>query len=102
MAEITEESLLHLAQLCRIHCSPEKRAELLRDFQQIISYIELLSEVNTDDVEPCNYVIAGHGKNPLREDKSSNTLDRELFLQIAPESIAGLVRVPTVLMSLKE
>jgi len=97
MADITEERLLHLAKLCRINCSSKKRAELLRDFQQVVSYIEVLSEVDTDGVEPCNYVVSGCGKTPLREDEGVNTLDRELLLQIAPSSIAGLVRVPTVL-----
>jgi len=101
MAEITEKGLEHLARLCRINCSPEKRAKLLRDFQQVVSYINLLEEVDTENVEPCNYVVVGHGKTPLREDKWSNTLERELFLQGA-ENVAGLIRVPTILTPLSE
>ena len=97
MAKVTEENLIHLTKLCRIACSKEKRESLLKDFQQIVGYVEQLSKINTEGVEPCSYVTSGHAQTPLRDDVAQNTLDRELFLQGAPSSIAGLVRVPTVL-----
>ena len=99
MANVTEEELQHLAHLCRIRCSPEKQASLLRDFRQIIAYIDQLSEVDTTGVEPCQYVTEGHTKLILREDEPENTLSKEWFLKQAPSTIAGLVRVPTVLRS---
>ncbi len=102
MVDVTEESLTHLAKLCRIGCSQEERASLLKDFRQIVGYVEQLSQVNTDGVEPCSYVIKGHVQTPRRDDVPENTLNRELFLKGAPSSIAGLVRVPIVLKSTEE
>ena len=99
MAKVTEESLVHLTKLCRIACSPEKREALLKDFQQIVDYVDQLTAIDTTGVEPCSCVIKGHAQTPLREDVGENTLDRELFLKGAPSSIAGLVRVPTVIKS---
>ncbi len=99
MADVTEESLIHLAKLCRIGCSENERVALLKDFRQIVDYVEQLSKVNTDGVEPCSYVTKGHTQTPRRDDIPENTLDRELFLKGAPSSIAGLVRVPTILKS---
>lgn len=99
MAEVTEESLLHLAKLCRIRLSEKERKARLKDFRQIVDYVEQLSQVSTEGVEPCSYVTKGHAQTPRREDIPENTLDRELFLKGAPSSIAGLVRVPTVIKS---
>ena len=98
MAKVTEESLVHLTKLCRIACSPEKREALLKDFQQIVDYVDQLTAIDTNGVEPCSCVIKGHAQTPLREDIGENTLDRELFLK-GTSSIAGLVRVPTVISS---
>jgi aspartyl-tRNA(Asn)/glutamyl-tRNA(Gln) amidotransferase subunit C len=99
MADVTEESLVHLAKLCRIGCSEKEREALLKDFRQIVDYVEQLSKINTDGVDPCNCVTKGHAQTPRREDSPENTLDRDLFLKGAPSSIAGLVRVPTILKS---
>lgn len=96
---LTEDDLIHLAKLCRIACTHEKREALLKDFQRIVAYVELLREIDTEGVEPCSYVTAGHAETPLREDCPKNTVEKEAFLKMAPSSIAGLVRVPTVLKS---
>ena len=97
MTKVTKENLQHLAKLCRIRCSSEKQEKLLRDFAEIVAYMEKLSEVNTDDVEPCNYVTEGLAATPLRDDIPQEGLDRETFLKGAPSSIAGLVRVPSIM-----
>jgi aspartyl-tRNA(Asn)/glutamyl-tRNA(Gln) amidotransferase subunit C len=102
MATVTEENLAHLAKLCRIACSREKREALLKDFQQIVGYVDQLSKIDTEGVEPCSCVIRGHVQTPLRDDIAINTLDRESLLRGAPSSIAGLVRVPTVLHAKRE
>lgn len=99
MTRVTEENLIHLTKLCRIACSHEKREALLQDFQRIVTYVEQLSAIDTEGVEPCSCVIQDHEKTPLRDDSGENTLDREIFLKGAPSSIAGLVRVPTVITS---
>ncbi len=102
MAKISEHNLIALTRLCRIACTEEKRAELLQAFRQIVAYVDKLSEVDTSGVEPCSYVAKGHPATPRREDVPCPPLDRELFLEIAPSSIAGLVRVPTIIKNHKE
>jgi aspartyl-tRNA(Asn)/glutamyl-tRNA(Gln) amidotransferase subunit C len=95
MVEITKENLLHLAKLCRIACNDEEQEKLLHDFRKIVSYVELLNEVDTDNVDPCNYVTEGLAATPLREDVVQQSLSREEFLK-GTASISGLVRVPSV------
>ena len=99
MVKVTKENLQHLAKLSRIGCDPKKQEKLLRDFSEIVAYIEKLSEVDTSAVEPCNYVTEGLAATPLREDIPQKTLERDAFLRGAPSSIAGLVRVPSIMSS---
>ncbi len=99
MVNVSEEELVHLTKLCRIACSLEKRQSLLRNFQSIVQYVDQLSKIDTSGVEPCVCVSRGHSATPLREDIVTERLDRDLFLQDAPSTIAGLVRVPIVIHS---
>jgi aspartyl-tRNA(Asn)/glutamyl-tRNA(Gln) amidotransferase subunit C len=99
MVNVSEEELVHLTKLCRIACSLEKRQALLKDFQNIVQYVDQLSKIDTSGIEPCVCVSRGHSETPLREDFVAEHLDRDLFLQDAPSTIAGLVRVPTVIHS---
>lgn len=99
MTKVTDESVIHLTRLCRIACTPEERANLLTNFQRILSYVEQLEEVDTRGVEPCSYVTSGHAATPLREDIPANTLDRKDFMALAPASLANLVLVPSILKS---
>jgi aspartyl-tRNA(Asn)/glutamyl-tRNA(Gln) amidotransferase subunit C len=99
MVDVSEEELAHLTKLCRIACSAEKRQALLKDFQNIVHYVDHLSKIDTSGIEPCVCVSKGHIATPLREDVVMEPLDRDLFLQDAPSTIAGLVRVPTVIHS---
>jgi aspartyl-tRNA(Asn)/glutamyl-tRNA(Gln) amidotransferase subunit C len=102
MVDVSEENLIALTRLCRIACSHEKRAALLQSFRQIVAYVDKLSEVDTTGIEPCSYVAKGHPATPRRSDTPEPSLDRELFLKNAPLSIAGLVRVPTIIKNHKE
>lgn len=99
MVKVTKENLQHLAKLCRIGCDPAKQDKLLRDFSEIVAYVEKLAEVDTSNVEPCNYVTEGLTATPLREDIPQKPLERDVFLRGAPSSIAGLVRVPSIISS---
>ena len=99
MVDVSEEEIVHLAKLCRIACSPEKRQAMLKDFQNIVHYVDQLSKIDTAGIEPCICVAQGNNATPLREDVVTEPLERELFLKGAPSTIAGLVRVPTVIHS---
>lgn len=96
MADLTKETIQTLTSLSRISCSDEEQESLLKDLQKILSYIDSLNEIPTDQVAPCNQVIAGMA-NVLREDDVGKTLPRQIFLDNAPSQIGGMIRVPPVL-----
>lgn len=96
MATLDKKTIQALTKLSRISCSLEEQADLLNDLQKILSYIEQLSEVDTEGVLPCNHVISGMA-NVMREDRVGESMPRELFLENAPAKVGGMIRVPPVL-----
>jgi len=96
MATLNREEVLKLSQLCRIGCTDEEIDSLLEDLKKILSYFEQLNEIDTENVSPCNHVLAGMA-NVMREDTPGKTMPRETFLANAPDKVGGLIRVPTVI-----
>jgi len=68
----------------------------MKDLEKIVTYVELLDEIDTDHVSPCNSVLQ-EMTNVMREDKVGTTLDRAVFLDNAPSQIGGMVKVPPVI-----
>lgn len=95
-ARIDRKELKNLAQLTRIELSKAEEDAFLKALDQIIGYAEALQAVDTFGVLPC-YNVHEEMQAPLREDEVSESIDREQFLKCAPEQIAGLIKVPTVL-----
>ncbi|MBS4165620.1 Aspartyl/glutamyl-tRNA(Asn/Gln) amidotransferase subunit C [Neochlamydia sp. AcF65] len=96
MAHIDKDTIQNLMALSRIECSEEQKEVLLNNLKKIIGYFEQLNEINTDDVPPCDHVLADMC-NVMREDVPGPTLPREKFLSNAPAHIGGMIKVPTVI-----
>jgi aspartyl-tRNA(Asn)/glutamyl-tRNA(Gln) amidotransferase subunit C len=96
MANINKETIKNLITLSRIDCTEEEQQKLLGDLEKILAYIELLNEIDTTDVLPCNQVIAG-SSNVMREDVAGTVMPRETFLANAPSQVGGMIRVPPVI-----
>lgn len=96
MAKLDEETIKQLTRLCRIDCSEEEQKSLLKDLGKILSYIEQLEEIDTEQVPPCNHILEAMA-NVTREDEVGQLLNREAFLANAPSHIGGMIRVPPVI-----
>lgn len=96
MGKLDKKAIKTLVTLSRIDCTEAEQDDLLDNLQKILSYIDLLNEIDTTDVMPCNQVIAGTC-NVMREDVVGETLPRDVFLENAPSQIGGMVRVPPVM-----
>lgn len=93
MAHLNKNSIQSLTELCRIKCTPDEESSLLADLESILSYVDTLQEIDTNNVPPCNHVLEGMS-NVMREDIVGKTMPRELFLSNAPSHCNGLIRVP--------
>lgn len=83
-----------VANLARI-ALPEERVEALQtELSAILSFVEQLSEVNTDGVEPMTSVVAM--TQPLRKDVVSDGDKAEAVLANAPDRVSDFFAVPKV------
>ncbi|MBA3957136.1 MAG: Asp-tRNA(Asn)/Glu-tRNA(Gln) amidotransferase subunit GatC [Parachlamydiaceae bacterium] len=96
MAKLDKQTIAKLTKLCRIDCNEAEQEALLGDLKKILDYIELLQEIDTEGVPPCNHVLADM-VNVTREDTVGATMPRETFLSNAPSHVGGMVRVPPII-----
>lgn len=72
----------YVAELARLELSEEEKTLFQQQLEKIVDYVNIISKVNVDDVEPMM-----HGKaivNALREDVVKPSLERDLALGNAP------------------
>ncbi len=84
-----------LCVLARLSLEEEEKARLGPQLERIIGYVEQLSAVDVDGVEPMAHAIPL--ENVLREDEAIDLPDRNEFLRNAPSSRSGQVVVPPVI-----
>lgn len=96
MSTITTEDVRLLAQLSNIQLSDEEVESLKEDIPNILAYVDMLGELDTEGVEPTYQVNSL--ENVFREDVvDQGPVTREDLLAIAPESLENQVKVPKVL-----
>lgn len=95
MAEITNERIKKIADSVRIAISDEEAEKYTNEISSTIEYANILSELNTDDVEPTTHgIVLG---NVLRKDKPKQTITQEEALNNAPDQEDGHFKVPTIM-----
>lgn len=92
---VTKSDVAYLAALSKIALSDDELNGLTTDLENIIGYIEQLSELDTAGVEP-TYQVTGL-KNVCREDVVKQQISREELLALAPDQKNNQVKVPKVL-----
>ena len=90
--EISDELISHLESLAHIELDTDEREDCRRDFEKIISYMDTLSALDTDGVEPLTNL--SDTVNALREDEPGETLGVEKALSNAAETADGCFCVP--------
>ncbi len=95
--ELGPSFLQNLEKLSRIDCKPSEEKEILESLQKIIGYMELLQEIDTEKVKPCNHVLGSLVQLKMRKDEIDSSFTQKAFLQNVPEVVAAMVKVPPVL-----
>jgi aspartyl-tRNA(Asn)/glutamyl-tRNA(Gln) amidotransferase subunit C len=83
-----------VARLARIAEPEEKLEPLARELSGIMTWIEQLNEVDTDDVEPMTTAI--HTPLPMRDDVVTEGGDPSKVLSNAPRTVNNFFVVPKV------
>jgi aspartyl-tRNA(Asn)/glutamyl-tRNA(Gln) amidotransferase subunit C len=79
---LDKATVARIAALARIRVTEEEQTRLAGELSQILTWIEQLGEVDTQDVEPLSSVV--HQKLPLREDKVTDGGIRDKLLANTP------------------
>ena len=93
--KITEEIVDHIAHLARLEFEGEKKEAIRKDMENIISFMDKLNEVPTDNVEPL--IFMNDEVNKLREDVSEETITQREAIKNAPKKDSDYYRIPKVL-----
>ena len=87
--------MLRIAKLARIEVADDATDGLADELNAILAWVEQLSEVDTEGVEPMTSVVAV--TLPLRADVAGTAVPREDLLADAPNAEGGFFVVPKVI-----
>ena len=89
---ITDETIEYVGILAKLELSDEKKEAAKKDMGNMLNYIDMLNELDTDGVQPMSNVFPV--KNVFREDVVTNGDDSENMFANAPEEKDGFYMVP--------
>ena len=92
---IDKTTVLRIAKLARIEVADEVTDGLAEELSAILAWVEQLSEVDTEGVEPMTSVVAM--TLPQRADEAGAAAPREDLLADAPEAEDGFFVIPKVI-----
>jgi aspartyl-tRNA(Asn)/glutamyl-tRNA(Gln) amidotransferase subunit C len=91
---ISEAQVEHVARLARLALHADEKRLLTEQLNAILTYMEQLNEVPTEDVEPTTHVL--DLLNVVRDDLVRQTLSADEALANAPETAQHFFVVPRI------
>lgn len=92
---MTKDVVKKVAELSRLSFSEEELEKFTEEFSNIVSFIEMINELDTSNVEPSPYPI--NIINEPREDIVVESGKTEDMLKNAPKRKGGFIVVPKVI-----
>ena len=84
-----------LARFAKLNFDKQSIEEMKSDFEKILEFVDKLSEIDTEGVDPLIYL--SDELNILRDDKIGKVVTQEQALKNAPNKDSDYFKVPTVL-----
>lgn len=94
--EINEQLTNKIALLSRLQLTEEELGSHSKKLADIVTWVEQLQEINTENIEPLYSVIEGN-ETAIREDKVIEENYQERVLPLSSKHEAGLYLVPKVI-----
>lgn len=92
---ITPKMVTHLAHLAQLDFRQDQIEAFRLDLASMVTFIEKLSELKTEGVEPLLFM--SDTTNVWRPDELTNSLEREQAMRNAPLTDGTYFKVPTVI-----
>ncbi|CAN5257158.1 Asp-tRNA(Asn)/Glu-tRNA(Gln) amidotransferase subunit GatC [soil metagenome] len=91
---IDSQTVKNTAHLARLEFENEEEEKMIVSMNRMIGFVEKLSELNTENVEPLIYMT--DEVNHLREDEVKDPLTQKEVLMNAPKHDSDYFKVPKV------
>lgn len=96
--KMDEEKVRHVAALANLRLSDEEVARFAGDLTDILTHMDKLNELDTENVEPMAQVLYDAGETAtLREDVEGECFPSDVATANAPVKGAGYFKVPRVI-----
>jgi len=92
--KVDEKLVKEIASLARLNLSQEETEMFVSQFKDILDYVSILNEVDTENVPPA--YLSSANKNVPREDEVEASIPTEEFIANAPQSKDDYVVIPRV------
>ncbi len=92
--QVDEKLVKEIATLARLDLSQEETEMFVAQFKDILDYVSILNEVDTDNVPPA--YLSSTDKNQPREDMIEASVPTEEFLSNTPQAKDDYVVIPRV------
>lgn len=92
---MTPEQVERAAKIAMIKISEEEAVTLAKELTDIIEYVSMVKDVDTEGVPPTIHVLPI--SNVMREDEAASFGNREGLLSQAPETENGHFKVPRII-----
>lgn len=90
--QITPDLIKYLEKLARITLTEDEEKKVGNELQDILTYIDMLNELDTDGVEAMSHCFPV--TNVMREDEAQPSMSADEIVANAPESQDGCFVVP--------
>ena len=92
---IDKNHVKYIADLSRLSLTDAETEAFAHQLGSILGHIDELNKADTAGVEPTAFITPG--RDPMREDEETPSLDREKLLQNGPKIKNGYFAVPKVI-----
>lgn len=93
--KITKNEVLHVAHLARLTLTDEELEKMTGQLDNILSYVDKLSELDTSNIPPTSHVFSV--SNAFREDIVRESLPRNEALMNGPRQNGETFQVPRII-----
>ncbi len=93
--EVNNKLIQDLSRLAKLKFDEQAAEKMKGDLDKIIGFVDKLSEIDTEGIEPLIYL--SEEVNVLRTDEIANEVSQESALKNAPQKDSDYFKVPTVL-----
>ena len=93
--KIDNETVDKISHLARLEYENEAKEEIIKDMNNMLSFVEKLNELDTSNIEPLIYM--SEEVNVMREDEVKHDITQDEALKNAPQHDSDYFKVPKVI-----